>query len=217
MMCDFMAPEGSIYYDAIYGAFDGQRAIRNWLIPTMATIDFIEFVPTAAPAVFDDGSGPPSLDEWQMFAVFGDDACRWRAGSACGATGTGGSPGRATCTTPARSESRRRPTPRPTSTPRYPTGRARSAPHRDPVAPDGARSIDFAALGAAFHPTDSVLHDPVVGELHDRDTISASLPTSAPRCGDVVYEPLGPRLDDGSTSVQEWQQMAVDPTAAACS
>ena len=73
MMCDFMAPDGSIYYDAIYGAFEGQSAIRNWLIPVMATIDFVEFVPTAPPALFDDGAGTTSLDEWQMFAVFGDD------------------------------------------------------------------------------------------------------------------------------------------------
>ena len=29
--------------------------------------------------------------------------------------------------------------------------------------------------------------------------------------GDVVFEPLGPQLDDGTTSVREWQQMAVQP------
>ncbi|MGE5210325.1 MAG: hypothetical protein ACM3MM_03630, partial [Acidobacteriota bacterium] len=57
MMSDFMAPSGSIYYDAIYGAFDGQVAVRNWLIPTMASIDFIEFVPTAPHALIDDGLG----------------------------------------------------------------------------------------------------------------------------------------------------------------
>ena len=73
MMSDFMAPTGSIYYDAIYGAFDGQVAVRNWLIPTMATIDFIEFVPTAPPALIDDGLGGTSVDEWQMFAVIGDE------------------------------------------------------------------------------------------------------------------------------------------------
>lgn len=51
MMADFMAPEGSIYFDAVYGDFHGQHAIRNWLLPTMATIDFIEFVPTAEPVL----------------------------------------------------------------------------------------------------------------------------------------------------------------------
>ena len=212
MMCDFMAPEDSIYYDAIYGAFDGQRAIRNWLIPTMATIDFIEFVPTAPPVVFDDGSGATSLDEWQMFAVFGDDRMplsrgvsvrRYRDGWitwACDVYDTG----------PFR-------VPPPPDTdagvdaeplPDWP----RTVWPRDPDALEThAQSIDFAALGAAFHPTDSVFHDPVVGELRGRHAISAWLTDLGPKMGDVVFEPLGPRLDDGSTSVQEWRQMAVRP------
>jgi hypothetical protein len=73
LMADFMAPEGSIYFDAIFGAYHGQRAIRNWLVPAMAEIEFIEFVPLAEPVVFDDGAGGSSLDEWFMIANIGDD------------------------------------------------------------------------------------------------------------------------------------------------
>ncbi len=212
MMCDFMEPERSIYYDAIYGDFEGQRAIRHWLIPTMATIDFVEFVPTAAPAVFDDDAGTTSLDEWQMFAVFGDDRMplsrgvsvrRYRDGWitwACDVYDTG----------PFR-------VPPPPDTevdvdaeplPDWP----RTVWHRDPdVAETTADSIDYAALAESFHPTDSVYHDSLVGELHGRDAIAAWLTDLGPKAGNVVFEPLGPRLDDGSTSVQEWQQMAVQP------
>jgi ketosteroid isomerase-like protein len=212
MMCDFMAPDGSIYYDAIYGAFEGQSAIRNWLIPVMATIDFVEFVPTASPAVFDDGSGTTSLDEWQMFAVFGDDRLplsrgvsvrRYRDGWitwACDVYDTG--PFRV-------------PPPPDTAVdvdaaplPDWP----RTVWQRDPDASEiSAASIDFAALGASFHPTESVYHDPVAGELRGRDAIAAWLSDTGRRLGNVVFEPLGPRLDDGSTSVQEWQQMAIRP------
>ncbi len=210
MMCDFMAPEGSIYYDAIYGAFEGQPAIRNWLIPTMATIDFIEFVPTAPQALFDEEAGNTSLDEWQMFAVIGDDRMplsrgvsvrRYRDGWitwACDVYDTG-----------------------PFRVPPPPEAEAEAAPipdwprtvwKRDPTSSEiSAESIDFGALAAEFHPTDSVYHDPTVGELRGRQAIGAWLTEVGDKAGNVVFEPLGPRLDDGSTSVQEWQQMAVQP------
>ena len=212
MMCDFMAPGGSIYYDAIYGACEGQHAIRNWLIPTMATIDFIEFVPTAPPALFDDGSGQTSLDEWEMIAVFGEDRMplsrgvsvrRYRDGWitwACDVYDTG----------PFR-------VPPPPDTeinvdaepiPDWP----RTVWQRDTGSPEmSAESIDFGALGDAFHPTDSVYHDPIFGAIRGRDAIGAWLSDMSDKVGNVVFEPLGPRLDDGSTSVQEWQQMAVQP------
>lgn len=72
LMADFMAPEGSIYYDAIFGAYRGQRAIRGWLVPAMADIEFIDFVPMGEPVIFDDGEGGTSLDEWQMVMNLGD-------------------------------------------------------------------------------------------------------------------------------------------------
>ena len=73
MLADFMAPEGSIYFDAIFGAYRGQAAIRAWLVPAMAEIDFIDFVPMAESVVFDDGEGESTLDEWQMVANMGDE------------------------------------------------------------------------------------------------------------------------------------------------
>ena len=72
LMADFMAPEGSVYYDAIFGAYRGQQAIRGWLVPAMADIEFIDFVPMAESVTFDDGEGGTSLDEWQMVMNLGD-------------------------------------------------------------------------------------------------------------------------------------------------
>jgi hypothetical protein len=208
MMSDLMAPTGSIYYDAIYGAFDGQVAVRNWLIPTMASIDFIEFVPTAPHALLDDGLGGTSVDEWQMWAVFGEDRMplprgvsvrRYRDGWitwACDVYDTG-----------------------PFRLPPPPGVEAAELPdwprtvwHRDPdVAESVAADVDFAADAEQFHPTDSVYHDPIFGEIRGREAIRAWLTDIMGKVGDMVFEPLGPMLDDGTTSVQEWQQMAVGP------
>jgi hypothetical protein len=210
MMCDWIAPDGSIYFDAIFGDFHGQRATRNWLLPAMAGIDFIEFVPTAPPALFDDGLGGTSLDEWQMFANMGDDRIplsrgvsvrRYREGWitwACDVYDTG-----------------------PFRVPPPPEAGIEAAPipdwprtewERDAGLPEiSARSLDFDEIAEEFHPTDSVYHDPLVGEVRGREAIRAWLTNVMSKVGDVVYEPLGPRLDDGHTSVQEWQQMAVQP------
>lgn len=68
-MSDLMRPDGSMYYDAIYGAFHGQVGIRNWLVPTMAEISFIEFVPQQPTEVFDGQGRTSSIDEWQMWAT----------------------------------------------------------------------------------------------------------------------------------------------------
>jgi hypothetical protein len=210
MMSDFMAPHGSIYYDAIYGAFDGQVAIRNWLIPTMATIDFIEFVPTAPHALLDDGLGGTSVDEWQMFAAIGDERLplskgvsvrRYRDGWitwACDVYDTG--PFRVPPPPEAGIEA--------APIPEWP----RTVWQPDPDVPETfAAVVDFAADADTFHPTDSVYHDPIFGEIRGRDAIRAWLTDIMGKVGDVVFEPLGPELDDGTTSVQEWQQMAIQP------
>lgn len=47
--------------------------------------------------------------------------------------------------------------------------------------------------------------------MHGQAAIAALLAEVAPGVGAVVFEPLGPRSFDGTTSVQEWQQMAVLP------
>lgn len=72
-LTDLMHPTDSMYFDAIFGAFHGQVEIRNWLVPTMGDISFIEFEPTAPTEVFSHGTGTSSIDEWQMWANLGDD------------------------------------------------------------------------------------------------------------------------------------------------
>jgi len=212
MMADFMAPDGSIYYDAIYGAFHGQAAIRNWLIPVMATIDFIEFVPTAPHALFDDGLGGTSLDEWQMVAVIGEDRMplsrgvsvrRYRDGWitwACDVYDTG--PFRVPPPPEVEVEVDAEPLPD------WP----RTIWERDPDVPEtAARDVDFRAHADEFHETDSVYHDPIFGEIRGRAAIGEWLGDVMGKVGNIVFEPLGPELDDGETTVQEWQQMAVQP------
>ena len=56
MMADFMHPTNSRYFDAIYGSFFGQKDIRNWLVPTMAQIEFIDFdnLTVSPPKAFHD-------------------------------------------------------------------------------------------------------------------------------------------------------------------
>ncbi len=210
MIADFMRPEGSIYFDAIYGAMDGQLATRQWLIPTMATIDFIQFVPLAPHVLFDDGEGGTSLDEWEMVAVIGDDRMplskgvsvrRYRDGWitwACDVYDTG------VFRVPPPPEAGIEAAP----IPDWP----RTVWQPDPnVAETRSRDVDWDAMAEEFHPTDSVYHDPIFGQVRGRDAIRTWLSDVMPKAGDVVFEPLGPMLDDGTTSVQEWQQVAVQP------
>ncbi|MGI9623590.1 MAG: nuclear transport factor 2 family protein [Acidimicrobiales bacterium] len=72
-MTDLMHPTDSMYYDAIFGAFHGQVAIRNWLVPVMGEISFIEFAATAPSEVFTRDGGTSSIDEWQMWANIGEE------------------------------------------------------------------------------------------------------------------------------------------------
>lgn len=212
LMADLMAPAGSIYYDAIYGAFHGQSAIRGWLLPTMASIDFIEFLPTAEPVLFDDGLGGTTLDEWEMVAVIGEDRMPLSRGVsvrrirdgwiswACDVYDTG--------------PFRQPPPPdievdESAAIPEWPrTQWVRDMDEAErPVA-----EIDVDAIADRFHPTDAVYHDPVAGQLLGRDAVRSWLRETTANAGHVVFEPLGPRLDDGEVSVQEWQQMAVLPS-----
>ncbi len=214
LIADFMAPEGSIYFDAIYGAMPGQLATRRWLIPTMASIDFIQFVPQAPHVLFDDGLGGTSLDEWQMFAVIGDERMplsrgvsvrRYRDGWitwACDVYDTG------VFRVPPPPEAGMEAGAEAAPIPDWP----RTVWPTDPSVPEiRVGDVDWHALADEFHPTDSVYRDPIFGEVRGRDAIRAWLTDVMPKAGDVVFEPLGPELDDGTTSVQEWQQMAVQP------
>jgi hypothetical protein len=176
----------------------------------MASIDFIEFVPTAPHALIDDGLGGTSIDEWQMWAVFGEDRMplpkgvsvrRYRDGWitwACDVYDTG-----------------------PFRVPPPPDAGVEAAPIPDwprtvwRVDPDAAEvlasSVDFSADADEFHPTDSVYLDPIFGEIRGREAIRNWLVDIMGKVGNIVFEPLGPQIDDGTTSVQEWQQMAIQP------
>ena len=210
LMADFMAPTGSLYFDAIYGAFYGQQDIRRWLVPTMAQIEFIDFVPTAEPVIFDTQDGVSTVDEWQMFANMGAEKIplsrgvsvrRYRDGWitwACDVYDTG--PFRL----PPPIESGLEAAPLPP----YPIV---EWPVRKDILSTVVRETDFEADAMTFHATDSVYHDPIFGEFHGREEIRNWLCDIMPRVGDVEFAPVGPRLDNGSVMVQEWVQMAVQP------
>ena len=207
LMVDLMAENDSMYFDAIYGAMYGRENIRGWLIPMMKEIDFIEFTPTQPSAVFARSSDTWTLDEWQMFAVFGDDRIPLPKGvsvrryvdgfitQACDVYDTA---------------SMRQP---------GPDGSVADIPGvpvvnwvRDHSVPDhhiGTTNVD--QLAAQFHPTDSVYIDPVHGEFHGRDAIAAWLSNHLAGMENVVREAVGPALTNGATSVQEWQHVLGQP------
>jgi hypothetical protein len=72
VMVDLAKPEGSMYFDAIFGPSYGQHAIRNWLVPTMIESSFLEFRPTGPGVFMADGEGGTSMDEWVMVANLGE-------------------------------------------------------------------------------------------------------------------------------------------------
>jgi limonene-1,2-epoxide hydrolase len=76
------------------------------------------------------------------------------------------------------------------------------------AAPADTSPATIAAECAEFHPTDSVYHDPF-GEIHGREAITAWLTDVMPKIGRMAFDPIGPALDDGTTYVQEWVQVAV--------
>ncbi|HEX9260664.1 MAG TPA: hypothetical protein VF855_14080 [Acidimicrobiales bacterium] len=247
VMADFMAPEGSLYFDAIFGGFRGQAAIRAWLLPAMAEIEFVDFVPTAEPVLFDDGDGGTSLDEWEMVANLGDvriplsrgvSVRRYRDGWitwACDVYDTG------VMRQPPPPEAGIDAAPLPPwpreSWPLFEgwTAAPPSAAARDWLDARGARNetavtepcgldhhemhavLDASAgrrggvLADLAHPTRAVHIDPLVGELHGRAAIRTWLAEREAKGGEVTYAPLGPSLFDGTTSVQEWLQLAGVP------
>jgi SnoaL-like domain len=72
-LADLFAPEGSTYIDPLFGAFYGRDAIRAWIVPVMAMIPNVAFVPTAPAAFVDHGDGRgTSVDEWIMEATMDD-------------------------------------------------------------------------------------------------------------------------------------------------
>jgi len=83
---------------------------------------------------------------------------------------------------------------------------------RDHSVPDHRIGMtDVSKLCTQFHPTESVYIDPVHGEFHGRDAIAAWLFTHLAGMENVVREAVGPALTNGTTSVQEWQHILVQP------
>lgn len=208
LLADFMAPEGSIYYDAIFGAYYGQSSIRRWLVPAMADIEFIDFVPTAETVVIDDGHGGTWLDEWQMMMNLegeriplarGVSVRRYRDGWlnwACDVYDT------AAFRQPA------------------PPGVDVSAAPELPPCPHVEWQTDAAGgqlplldprrTAGPFHPTESVYFDPIAGELHGGAAITAWIDSASADAAGTAFEPLGPVLTDGHTTVQEWKRTTAD-------
>lgn len=202
LMADFMNPNESRYFDAIYGSFYGQADIRAWLVPTMASIDFIDFRPMGDVVFLDDGVGTTSVDEWQMFMgdiplSKGVSVRRFRDGWitwACDVYDTAAF--------------------------RVPGPDGEVAPLPPPPSPDewtpdpsapvvAAKDVDFDADCDQFHPTDSTYIDPIFGDFHGRDAIRSWMVDVMGKVGNIEFVPVGPELNDGTTYVQEWVQMAV--------
>ena len=211
LMADFMAPEGSLYYDAIFGAFHGQSAIRKWLVPAMAEIEFIDFVLLAEPLMFDDGQGGTSLDEWQMVMnldgqkiplSLGVSVRRYRDGWITWA-----------CDVYDTAAFRQPPPPDmpgPPSPPLPPCPNVEWATDTTVVSGfiDNPRNV-----ATPFHPTESVYLDPLAGEVRGHAAIASWLAEAALTPAGV-FEPLGPLLSNGTTSVQEWKQTIVGSDTA---
>ncbi len=91
-------------------------------------------------------------------------------------------------------------------------------------APSGLSSADIHALihspvyGEDFdlqcdlmHPTDSIYIDPIFGDFKGQADIRAWLTDIMGKVGNIRFKPMGPLVIDGDVSVQEWEQMAVQP------
>lgn len=208
LMADLMHPTDSLYFDSIYGAYRGQQNIRGWLVPTMSSVPFLEFVPTHEPHIFSDGSGNASVDEWKMVIdpkAIGGEGDPIDVGRGVSVRRYGDGWIYWSCDV-------------------YDTGPFRTDPNAglppvpevawrtdSDVAESRVREVDFEADCRRFHPTDSEYHDPIFGTFRGRDEITAWLLDVMPKCGDIVFEPLGPIFDDGEVFVQEWLQKAIVP------
>jgi len=76
---------------------------------------------------------------------------------------------------------------------------------------DPLTGTDFHLMSDLFHPTESVYLDPLFGEFRGQRAIRSWITDVMAKVGNLAFEPVGPVLFDGDTSVQEWKQMAVLP------
>lgn len=230
-MSDLMHPTDSMYYDAIFGAFHGQAAIRNWLVPTMTDISFIEFVPTAATEVFEHAEGTSSIDEWQMWANLGDERMPLPRGISTRHYTNGWvtwnadvydtNPMRRPATDP---DAEAAPLPDPPNTPW--TTAAMQAPPRSPAldawlqTPTAERGpldhadihtvmvtpelgLDVEVMGRLFHPTESQLIEPTA-TYEGAAAIGAHLERRRNDRVSLTLEAVGPQLFNGNCTAFEW-------------
>ncbi|MDA0339037.1 MAG: hypothetical protein O2910_04250 [Proteobacteria bacterium] len=259
IMADFMKPEGSLYFDAIYGGYHGQQNIRNWLVPTMQEISYIAFEPRAESIFLDDGEGGTSIDEWQMVANIEGKSIPMSRGVSVRKYRDGWiESGVDIYDTMAF-----RLPPPPEMAPPEGADPAAVLPPPPPLdwevftapaeeivlsdaaaawaknrqalraagdAPDLNEELtglssedlyhlihhpetgwDFHLQADMMHPTESVYIDPIFGEFKGQVQIRGWMTDIMGKVGNIAFDPLGPTLFDGSTSIQEWLQVAVQP------
>ena len=230
-MSDLMHPTESMYYDAIFGAFHGQVAIRNWLVPTMSDISFIEFVPTAPTEEFERDGATSSIDEWQMWANLGEERMPLPRGISTRHYEDGWV--RWNADVYDTSPMRRRPSdpsveaeplPPPPQTP-WPAEPMAGPPRSDALqawldTPVGERGpldhadihtvmvtpelgLDPEVVGPLWHPTDSRLHEPTA-EYTGRAEINAHLDQRRAGRTSLTLERVGPPLFNGNCTSFEW-------------
>ncbi len=230
-MSDLMHPTESMYYDAIFGAFHGQVAIRNWLVPTMTDISFIEFVPTAPPEEFEHADGTSSIDEWQMWANLGEERVPLPRGISTRHYADGWVRWNADVydTSPMRrppsdADADVEALPPPPRTPWQTEPMAPPAPSEAlqawldaPVAERGPLDhadihtimitpelgLDPDVVGPLWHPDQSRLHEPTAA-YSGRDEINAHLGARRARRTTITLEQVGPPLFNGSCTSFEW-------------
>jgi hypothetical protein len=230
-MSDLMHPTDSMYYDAIFGAFDGQVAVRNWLVPTMNDISFIEFAPTAPTEVFATADGTGSIDEWQMWANIGDErlplprgiSTRHYSGGwvmwntdvydTSSMRGPSSDPDAEATPlpdpprTPWQSEPMAPPEPSGAlrawlDTPPQERGRLDHADiHTIMTTPE--LGLDPEVVGPLFHPTESRLFEPAA-ELVGGDAIRRHLSDRGASRAAMTLEQVGPAMFNGNCTAFEW-------------
>ncbi|MEO1063465.1 MAG: hypothetical protein AAFZ07_18780 [Actinomycetota bacterium] len=230
-LSELLHPTDSMYFDAIFGAFHGQVAIRSWLVPTMRDISFIEFVPTAPAQVFGGDAGTSSVHEWQMWATIGDDRIPLPRGVSTRHHRDGWVTWNADVydTAPMRvpppdAEIEAAPLPDPPritwdSTPPTPPPRSAALDAWLATPPDARGPLDHADLHTImvtpelgldpevvvplFHPTDSHLVEPG-GEYVGCDAIGSHLDRRRGRRTAMTLETIGPPLFNGESTAFEW-------------
>ena len=235
-MTDLMHPSDSMYFDAIFGAFHGQRAIRNWLVPTMREISYVEFVPTAPAEVFVRHGGSSSVEEWQMWAAIGEERVPLPRGVSTRHCADGWVRWNADVydTAPMR-----RPPEAAEETetlPDPPSHHWTTEPLQAPPASDALRAwlerpvdergpldhsdlhtvmvtpelgLDPTIVGPLFHPTESRLFEPG-GEYVGAAAIRRHLDGLRSRRTAMTLEGVGPMLFNGSCTSFEWVARAGD-------